>query len=211
MDYCYWAVLIGLSLHLVQLLWKGASLGNLVHWVKCFWFHGQHPCWKRIWIAWRVGYSSKINCTWEKLLFIFQGSCTSRVLFLRLYITSERLRAILYLRCKQDVVKVSPMSFPQIFLTFTWAAFVRLPVMWFLHLHLSSCLLPADSLISRICVMCLEPPSSQPNSCWPDNLTWVWPPYHSQSAGDVIMNIHDARTPSISYRPYTHLLSRSDC
>ena len=63
---------------------------------------------------------------------------------------------------------------------------------------------------SRICVMCLEPPSSLPNSCWPDNLTWVWPPYHSQSAGDVIMNIHDARTPSISYRPYTHLLSRSD-
>ena len=27
---------------------------------------------------------------------------------------------------------------------------------------------------------------------------------------DVIMNIHDARTPSISYRPHTHLLSRSD-
>ena len=25
------------------------------------------------------------------------------------------------------------------------------------HLHLSSCLLPADSLISRICAMCLEP------------------------------------------------------
>ena len=39
------------------------------------------------------------------------------------------------------------------------------------HLHLSSCLLPADSMISRICAMCLEPPSSLPNSCWPDNLT----------------------------------------
>ena len=49
-----------------------------------------------------------------------------------------------------------------------------------MHLHLSSCLLPADSLISRICAMSSEPPSSLSNSCRPDNLTWVWPPYHSQ-------------------------------
>ena len=36
---------------------------------------------------------------------------------------------------------------------------------------LSSCLLPADTLISRICAMSIEPPSSLPNSCRPDNLT----------------------------------------
>ena len=39
------------------------------------------------------------------------------------------------------------------------------------HLHLSSCLLPADSWISRICAMSSEPPSSLANSCRPDNLT----------------------------------------
>ena len=78
------------------------------------------------------------------------------------------------------------------------------------HLHLSSCLLPADSLISRICAMSSKPPSSLPNFCRPDNLTWVWPLHHSQKNGDVIMNIHVAPTPSFSYRPHTHLLSRSD-
>ena len=39
------------------------------------------------------------------------------------------------------------------------------------HLHLYSCLLLSDSLISRICAMSSEPPSSLPNSCRPDNLT----------------------------------------
>ena len=63
------------------------------------------------------------------------------------------------------------------------------------HLHLSSCLLPADSWISRICAMSSEPPSSLANSCRPDNLTWVWPPHYSQETGDVTMNIHVARTP----------------
>ena len=39
------------------------------------------------------------------------------------------------------------------------------------HLHLSSCLLPADYWISRICAMSSEPPSSLDNSGGPNNLT----------------------------------------
>ena len=38
------------------------------------------------------------------------------------------------------------------------------------HLHPSSCLLPAESWISRICAMSSEPPSSLANSGWPNNL-----------------------------------------
>ena len=41
------------------------------------------------------------------------------------------------------------------------------------HLHLSSCLLPADSWISRICAMSIVPPSSLANSDNPDKLTRV--------------------------------------
>ena len=41
------------------------------------------------------------------------------------------------------------------------------------HLHLSSCLLPADSWISRICAMSIIPPSSLANSDNPDKLTRV--------------------------------------
>ena len=60
-----------------------------------------------------------------------------------------------------------------------WGVLARIFYTHTTHLHLSSCLLPADSLISRICAMSSEPPSSLPNSCRPDNLTWVWPPYQS--------------------------------
>ena len=44
-----------------------------------------------------------------------------------------------------------------------------------LHLHLSSCLLGTDSLISCICAMSTRHPFSPANSNNRDNLTWVWP------------------------------------
>ena len=44
-----------------------------------------------------------------------------------------------------------------------------------MHLHLSSCLIPADSLISRICATSTRPPSSLANLDIPDKMTLVWP------------------------------------
>ena len=78
------------------------------------------------------------------------------------------------------------------------------------HLHLSSYLVPADSLISRICAMSIGPLSSLANSDNPDKLTWVWP----STLHTVNRWRHNEYSccshPSITYSFHRHLLSRSD-
>ena len=70
------------------------------------------------------------------------------------------------------------------------------------HLHLSSYLVPTDSLISHICAMSIRPLSSLANSDNPDTLHTVNRWRHNEYSC--------CAHPSFSYSFHRHLLSRSD-
>ena len=74
------------------------------------------------------------------------------------------------------------------------------------HLHLSSCLLPADTWTSHICPMSIRLPSSLANS---DKLIWVWPST-LQTVNLWCHNEYSCCSHSSSYSFPTPLLSRSD-